>query len=227
MSLIDELKRRNVIRIGIAYAVSAWVLLQIVDLVLENISAPNWVMQVFMLAVAIGFPFALIFAWAFEMTLERVKLEKHVDRSKSITPVTGKRMNRDISIALAIVVALLLVDKFVEKPNTEPQPMTRAAVQNADAVPAIEVSTDKSIAVLPFVNMSSDPEQDYFADGISEEILNALSKVNDLKVAGRASSFAFKGKNEDLLAIGKVCGSITSLKARCANPEHAYASPHS
>jgi TolB-like protein/Tfp pilus assembly protein PilF len=204
MSFIDELKRRNVFRVGIAYAVSAWVLLQIVDLVLENISAPDWVMQVFMLAVGIGFPFALIIAWAFEMTTEGVKLEKNVDRSQSITQVTGQKMNRGISIALAIAVVLLLVDRFRPEPNTEPQPEATATVQSAGAVPALDLAIEKSIAVLPFVNMSSDPEQDYFADGISEEILNALAKVDELKVAGRTSSFAFKGKNEDLLAIGKV-----------------------
>jgi TolB-like protein len=113
-------------------------------------------------------------------------------------------MNRGISIALAIAVVLLLVDKFRPEPNTEPQPEPTAVVQSAEAVPAADVSTEKSIAVLPFVNMSSDPEQDYFADGISEEILNALAKVDELKVAGRTSSFAFKGKNEDLLAIGNV-----------------------
>ena len=210
MSLFDELKRRNVFRVGIAYAVSAWVLLQVVDLVLENISAPEWVMQVFMLAVAIGFPFALLFAWAFEMTPEGVKLEKNVDRSQSITHVTGQKMNRGITIALVIAVALLLVDKFT--PEMGSGSISPEVVQKNESsvegklnlTPVSNEPKEKSIAVLPFVNMSSDPEQDYFADGISEEILNALAKVNELKVAGRTSSFAFKGKNEDLLAIGKV-----------------------
>ena len=100
MSLFGELKRRNVFRVGIAYAVSVWVLLQVVDLVLENIAAPDWVMQIFMLALAIGFPIALIFAWAFELTPEGIKLEKDVDRSESITHVTAHRMNRNIIIAL-------------------------------------------------------------------------------------------------------------------------------
>jgi TolB-like protein/Tfp pilus assembly protein PilF len=146
---------------------------------------------------------ALLFAWAFEMTPEGVKLEKDVDRSQSITHKTGQKMNRGISIALAIAVVLLLVDKFRPEPDTSPQPAT-VAIESIEPVAAVIETTAKSIAVLPFVNMSSDPEQDYFADGISEEILNALAKVTDLKVAGRTSSFAFKGKNEDLLAIGKV-----------------------
>lgn len=203
MSFIEELKRRNVFRVGIAYAVSAWILLQIVDLVLENISTPEWVMQVFMLAVAIGFPLALIFAWAFEMTPEGIKLEKDVDRSQSITHTTGQKMNRGITIALAIAVVFLLVDRFREESAADPLPAS-IAVENVEPAKDVLVNTEKSIAVLPFVNMSSDPEQDYFADGISEEILNALAKVSELKVAGRTSSFAFKGKNEDLLAIGNV-----------------------
>jgi len=203
MSFIEELKRRNVFRVSIAYAVSAWVLLQIVDLVLENITAPEWIMQVFMLALGIGFPLAIIFAWAFEMTPEGVKLEKHVDRSQSITQVTGQKMNRGIIIALTIAVLLLLVDRFQTTPETA-SPVAEKLKETTEAVTETAETAEKSIAVLPFVNMSSDPEQDYFADGISEEILNALAKVTELKVAGRTSSFAFKGKNEDLLAIGKV-----------------------
>ncbi|MCW8925546.1 MAG: hypothetical protein OQJ84_04755, partial [Xanthomonadales bacterium] len=112
MSFFGELKRRNVFKVGVSYIVTAWILLQVVDIVLENIATPEWVMQVFMLAVAIGFPFALIFAWAFELTADGIKLEKDVDKSQSITHVTGQRLNRNIMIALAIAVLLLLVDKF-------------------------------------------------------------------------------------------------------------------
>ncbi len=203
MSFFDELKRRNVFRVGIAYAVSAWILLQVVDLVLENITAPAWIMQIFMLALAIGFPVALIFAWAFELTPDGVKLEKDVDRSQSISHVTGQKMNRHIIIALSIAVVFLLVDRFIPDTDTNVRPVVEVAETTGQSA-AVAESTDKSIAVLPFVNMSSDPEQDYFADGISEEILNALAGVSELKVAGRTSSFAFKGRNEDLLEIGKV-----------------------
>ena len=203
MSFFEELKRRNVFRVGIAYAVSAWVLLQVVDLVLENIEAPPLVMQVFMLALAVGFPIALIFAWAFEITPDGVKLEKDVDRSQSITHKTAQKMNRHIIIALSIAVIFLLVDRFIPGNESDSQPAVAKTENVQDQAKAPE-ETDKSIAVLPFVNMSSDPEQEYFADGISEEILNALAGVDQLKVAGRTSSFAFKGKNEDLLAIGKV-----------------------
>ena len=205
MSLFEELKRRNVFRVGIAYAVSAWVLLQIVDLVLENITAPGWVMQVFMLALAIGFPVAVIFAWAFEMTPEGVKLEKHVDRSQSITQKTGQKMNRNIAIVLAIAVVFLLVDRFRTEPAIDSMPASDVA-ETAEAGAAPVESTGKSIAVLPFVDMSPQSDQGYFADGISEEILNVLVKTQSLKVAGRTSSFQFRGDNKDLREIAQQLG---------------------
>ncbi len=96
MSFFEELKRRNVFRVAIGYVITAWLLLQVVDLVLENINAPDWVMQVFMLALAIGFPLAIFFAWAFEMTPEGIKTEKDVDRGQSIAPQTGQKLNRDV-----------------------------------------------------------------------------------------------------------------------------------
>jgi len=206
MSFIEELKRRNIFRVGIAYAVSASVLLQIVDLVLDNFTAPDWVMQAFILLTVIGFPFALLFAWVFEMTQEGVQLEKNVERSKSTTHATAQKINRSIIIGLAIAVALLLVDKLVTTSTTAPQPQASTTTQDADVLTVADVSTDKSIAVLPFVNTSSDPEQEYFADGISEEILNLLAKIDDLKVTGRTSSFSFKGTNENLSVIGNVLG---------------------
>ncbi|MDH4020855.1 MAG: hypothetical protein OEU84_14770, partial [Xanthomonadales bacterium] len=205
MSFFEELKRRNVFRVGIAYAVSAWVLLQVVDLVLENIEAPALVMQVFMLALAIGFPIALIFAWAFEMTPEGVKLEKHVDRSQSITHKTAQRMNRNIIIALVIAVALLLVDKFRPETEIDTEPESVKAESVDIPAPGPE-QKEKSIAVLPFVDMSPEGDQAYFADGISEEILNVLVKTHTLKVAGRTSSFQFRGRNEDLRKIGEQLG---------------------
>ena len=211
MSLFEELKRRNVFRVGIAYAISAWVLLQIVDLVLENITAPDWVMQVFMLAIAIGFPVALIFAWAFEMTPDGVKLEKDVDRSQSITRKTGQKMNRSIIIALIIAVMFLLVDKFRDAPETDPQ-VNPVAVGNVEPTATAAESPGKSIAVLPFVDMSPQGDQAYFADGISEEILNVLVKTKSLKVAGRTSSFQFRDRNEDLRKIGIELGVDTILE---------------
>jgi TolB-like protein/Tfp pilus assembly protein PilF len=193
---LGELKRRNVFRVAVAYLVTAWLMLQVADIVLENIDAPAWIIQVFMLALAVGFPVALLFAWAFELTPEGLKKEREVDRSQSITRQTGRKLDRAIVLVLAIAVVVLVIDRVRHVQHDQAPATAETAV--ADSQP--------SIAVLPFVNMSSDPEQDYFSDGISEEILNSLARVKDLKVAGRTSSFAFKGQNQDLRQIGETLG---------------------
>jgi len=199
VGFLAELKRRNVFRVAVAYLVAAWLLLQVADIVLDNINAPDWIIQAFMLALAIGLPIALIFAWAFEMTPEGLKREKDVDRSQSITRQTGRKLDRTIMAVLAVAVIVLVIDRVRHAQHDEPTvPDTAVAETSADLSP--------SIAVLPFVNMSSDPEQEYFSDGISEEILNSLAKVKELKVAGRTSSFAFKGQNQDLRQIGDTLG---------------------
>lgn len=216
MSFFNELKRRNVFRVGIAYAVAAWVLLQVVDLVLENIAAPEWVMKVFMLGVAVGFPVAVIIAWAYEVTPEGIKRESEVDRTQSIVHTTGRKLDRIIIGFLAVAVVFLLVDPFGYRSSTEPAVVDEAApvsevvssgpatVDTGDDTQNDAVTTaEASVAVLPFVNMSSDPEQEYFSDGISEEILNVLTRIPNLKVAARTSSFQFKGKNLDVAEIGK------------------------
>jgi len=212
MSFIEELKRRNVFRVGIAYAISAWVLLQIVDLVLDNISAPDWVMQVFMLALAVGFPIAIIVAWAFEMTPDGIKKEKDVDRSQSITPQTGQKLNRNIIIVLVIALAWFGWDKFggeSDPGSTSPEiaqsvdtsTQEKSILRDSNQKPSS--SSEKSVAVLPFVNMSDDKQNEYFSDGISEELLNVLVRVKGLRVPSRTSSFTFKGSSLKLSEIGK------------------------
>jgi len=216
MKFFDELKRRNVFRVSIAYAVVSWVLLQVVDLVLENISAPDWVMKVFMLGIAVGFPIAIIIAWAFELTPEGIKRESEIDRSQSIVQTTGRKLDRVIIGFLVLAVIFLLVDPFDRQAAVEPAvEITSEAASDvivpgstsADQTEATEntgaTRNEHSVAVLPFVNMSSDPEQEYFSDGISEEILNVLTRIPDLKVAARTSSFQFKGKNLDIAEVGK------------------------
>jgi TolB-like protein len=190
MSLIAELKRRNVFRVGVAYVICAWVIAQVADLVLENIEAPDWVMQAIMLVLAIGFPLALIFAWAFELTPEGIKRESDVDPGGSVTKRTGRKLDFLIIAVLAVGIIYFAVDKFVLQPAPEPTEVI------AEAVPAAEPTTQvKTIAVLPFANMSGDPEQEFFSDGISEELLNVLAKVKGLRVTSRTSAFAFKGKD--------------------------------
>jgi TolB-like protein/Tfp pilus assembly protein PilF len=216
MSFFNELKRRNVFRVAIGYAITAWLLLQVVDLVLENVNSPDWVMQVFMLALAIGFPLAIFFAWAFEMTPEGVKRESEIDRSQSIAPQTGRKLDRAIILVLATAVVFLLYKQFgsAEKGRPEPVQQASTASQPMSAVndsPAVSADSQaaptgpgrNSVAVLPFVNMSADADNEYFSDGIAEEILNVLARIPDLKVAARTSAFAFKGSNINISEIAR------------------------
>ena len=189
MSVFVELKRRNVFRVGIAYAITSWALLQVIDVVAPILELPDWAPKLVLVLLGIGLFPALIFAWAFELTPEGLKREKDVERSESITAATGRKLDRIIIGVLSVAIVLLLVERY-----TNDEPASRSA------------ELGRSIAVLPFVNMSSDPEQEYFSDGITEEILNSLAAVRELKVAGRTSSFAFKGQNDDLRRIGETLG---------------------
>jgi len=196
--LFDELKRRNVLRVAIVYIVTAWLLLQVADVVLNNIEAPDWLFRAILLLVALGFPFALIFAWAFELTPEGLKREHEVDRSESITHVTGRKLDFIIMAVMALALVYFAYDEFVLD-LTGDEPAVTATTQPADLDRSER--SELSIAVLPFVNMSSDPEQEYFSDGISEELLNMLAQLPDLRVAARTSSFQFKGMNPDIAKI--------------------------
>ena len=213
MSLFNELKRRNVFKVGIAYIVVAWLVAQVLQLVFESFGTPAWAIKTVLVLLATGLPFALLFAWAFEMTPEGLKREQDVDRSQSIAPETGKKLNRMITGVLVLALGYFAYDKFVVSAGRETAALESAAQKVASQAldeqargEAGPTDNAKSIAVLPFVNMSSDAEQEYFSDGISEEILNSLAKVKELKVAGRTSSFAFKGQNQDLRKIGETLG---------------------
>jgi TolB-like protein/Tfp pilus assembly protein PilF len=188
MSLIAELKRRNVFRVGVAYAIVAWLLIEVASVVLPTFEAPEWVMKVFTFLLILGFPVALIFAWAFEMTPDGIKREKGLDSAQSTARHGGRKL--DFIIIGALVLALGYVLWGRQPPQREPEDLNVA-----EAVAA------KSIAVLPFVNMSDDPANEYFSDGISEELLNALAKVTELSVAARTSSFRFKGQD---LGVGEI-----------------------
>jgi len=200
MSFFAELKRRNVFRVGIAYLISAWLLAQIADLLIDNIGAPDWVMKTLFVVLGLGFFLALIFAWAFEMTPEGVKRESQVDRSQSITKVTGRKLDRSIIVVLALALGYFAWDKYSS--------VTQPAVTPVAEPEAI----GKSIAVLPFVNMSADQNNEYFSDGLSEELLNLLAKVDGLKVAARTSSFKFRNSEADISEIGQKLNVATVLE---------------
>lgn len=209
MTLIDELKRRNVFRVGAAYVVVAWLLLQVLDVILPMLNLPDWVGRFFLLAIAVGFPIVIVFAWAFELTPEGLKRESEVDRSRSTVRVTGQKLDRVIIAVLVVALGYFTYDKFFlsSAPDSEALPVTASASDKRDPVePEPVAESNPSIAVLPFVNMSADAANEYFSDGLSEEILNLLAKVPGLKVIARTSSFAFKGKNQDLREVGEALG---------------------
>jgi len=194
--LFQELKRRNVIRVAIAYAVSAWLLIQVVDALFPMLRLPEWTATLVAVLLLIGFPIALIFAWAFELTPEGLKLEKHVVRDESITHATGRKLDFIIIGMLVLGLGYFAYDKFVLDPSRDAELVQ--ATTEAVTESGISENLDKSIAVLPFVNMSDDPGNEYFSDGISEEILNLLAKVPELRVTSRSSAFSFKGQNVDM-----------------------------
>jgi len=226
MSFIGELKRRNVFRVAAAYLLAAWVLLQAIDFVLDAISAPNWILQVFIMAAVAGFVIVLVFSWVFEMTPEGIKREKEIDRTQSITPQTGRKLDRVIIVFLAVAVVMLLADRFWDKADqsesavggrsaaestAEPVAGRSAADSRAERAPTYGESAnptpkEKSIAVLPFTDLSQAGDQEWFADGLAEEILNSLAKTPDLLVASRTSSFRYKKSELDLPQIAAELG---------------------
>ena len=210
MSFFDELKRRNVFRVGIAYGVTSWLLIQVADILFESIGAPAWVLQAMFVLLGVGFVIALLFAWAFELTPEGVKREREVDRSQSITPQTGRKLDRTIIAILVLALGYFVVDKFYLSVPTVSTPETAAAPASETTVE--EEQAPQTIAVLPFVDMSAEGDNEYFSDGLTEELLNILAKIRELRVAGRTSSFAFKGKDEDLRSIGEKLSVETILE---------------
>ena len=201
-SFFGELKRRNVFRVAIAYAVSAWFLLQLSDVVLGNFDAPAWVFKVILLMLVIGLPVAVLLAWAYELTPEGLKKEKEVDRSQSITSVTGKKLEYFTIGVLSLVVVFFVVREFVPG----------AAEPAAQATETVTNALPSSIAVLPFEDFSEKADQEYFSRGIAEEILNLLAQTQGLRVAARTSSFAFSGGDTDIREIGEKLGVETVLE---------------
>jgi hypothetical protein len=192
---IEEFKRRNVFRVAVAYAVFTWLILQVADTAAPLLRLPDWVSSFILLVVGLLFIPTLVFAWAFELTTEGIKRQTEVDRDQSITAATGKKLNYATIGALLLVVVVVASERFLFPPSSAPGPAAIAAE-----------SGEVSIAVLPFADMSPNHDQDYFSDGISEEILNGLAQLKGINVAGRTSSFAFKGRNEDLREIGIALG---------------------
>jgi len=191
-----ELKRRNVVRVAIAYAVVGWLTLQFADVLVPLLGLPEWVGKFVFLLLAIGFPLALIFAWAYELTPEGLKKEKEVDRSQSITSDTGRKLDYFVIAVMAVALAYFAIDKFLPQES----PGSTEIVADEEAEPP---ETAPSIAVLPFANMSTDESSVFFSDGLADTVLHMLAQVRELRVAARTSSFQFRDQSMDVAKIGE------------------------
>jgi TolB-like protein len=188
-SLLEELRHRNVFRVGVAYVIAGWLFVQVADIATESFAAPEWVMRIVIIFLLVGLPVALFLAWAFELTPDGVVKAEDVPEDAPKDPRAGKRLNAIIMVALVVAVAWLGWDRL-QKPMA----------------PTQSVVVDKSIAVLPFDDFSPDGDQAWFADGLTEEILNSLARTSDLQVASRTSSFAYRDTGENLSSIAAALG---------------------
>jgi adenylate cyclase len=205
MSLYHEFKRRNVFRVAIAYLALAWLVTEVAGTVFPAFGIPDWGVRFFVIAFALGFVPALIISWVYEITPEGVKREKEVVRDTSITHLTAKRLDVFTIGLIVVALAFILADRFWLSPRFEQQITTPAEVvtDTAQTSEHEHQYPPNSIAVLPFVNMSDDASNEYFSDGISEELLNLLAKIPELRVISRSSAFYFKGKDVKLADVAR------------------------
>ena len=243
-TFFNELKDRNVVRVGAVYLGTAWLITHVGTILGENFEFPHWVMRSVIVFLALGFPVALGIAWVYEATPEGLKRTGEAASGRSIAQVTGRKLDRLIILVLALVVAALIADRFVlhesvpgrlvlpwsgeatvygtaivigvvallaatlifARMGRKRRTASASATAASPAATLAHADERVSLAVLPFVNMSSDPEQEYFSDGLSEELMNKLSQVKKLRVAARTSCFAFKGQNTDVKIVGEKLG---------------------
>jgi TolB-like protein/Tfp pilus assembly protein PilF len=189
----NELKRRNVFKGTISYLVFSWVLLQAVSILSPVLNAPAWFGKMILILLIVLLPVWVTVSWFFEVTSDGVKKTKNVPVEKSIAKKTGQKFNAFIIVFLTLAIILLFVDRFRIKANTD----------RADTISEVNQPNDKSIAVLPFRDISPNKNQEYFADGLAEELLNSLAKIPELQVTSRTSAFSFKNKSKEISQIGK------------------------
>jgi TolB-like protein len=196
MRILGEMKRRNVYRVGIAYIVAGWAIIQLGYVIAADAGAPAWVMGLVVTFVVAGFPIAMFFTWTFAWTKQGIRKETDVNENPQLVRRSGRKLDYITMALLAAVVGMIFLDEYMPQP-----PGSDAVVQSPQPIVPAEPPrpiVENSIAVLPFVNMSAEANQDYFSDGLSEELLNVLTQVDGLFVASRTSSFAFKGTSESI-----------------------------
>jgi TolB-like protein len=201
MKILGEMKRRNVFRIGMAYIIGSWVLIQLGYIIAQNYAAADWVMGVFITLLIFGLPIALYFTWMFALTTDGLRKESDLQKVDYLTRKTGHMLDYITMALLAGVVGMVVLDRYMPVPV---EPVTGKTKNTLAASPEPEpVIEENSIAVLPFINMSAEPNQDYFSDGLSEELLNVLTQVDGLNVASRTSSFAYKNDTRNIRQIAR------------------------
>jgi TolB-like protein/Flp pilus assembly protein TadD len=202
LQFFAELKRRNVFRVGIAYVVTAWLVIQVVETIFPAFGFGDAAVRTAVILLAVGFPLVLIFSWLFQLTPEGLKLDRDVDRSGPVLTHAGKRLDRAIIVVLALALGYFAIDKFLIDPARDAA-REELISERARTEAIIGSFGENSLAVLPFVNMSNDVENEYFSDGVAEEVLNLLAKIPDLRVISRSSSFSFRGKDIDIPSIAE------------------------
>ena len=227
---LAELRRRNVIRMAGLYLVGAWLVVQVAETLLPIFDTPGWVLKALVVLLAIGFVPALVFSWIYELTPDGIRREGEVSPGQSTAPKTAQRMDRLILVALALVVLVVATDRFWPRAVVaEPAAVADTPLQQeAGATDETVATPGNSIAVLPFVNMSTDPEQEYFSDGISEEILNAWSRCRVCRSPPAPLRSASRGRKRSACRPSPTswrCG--MSWKAAYDAPATLCASPRS
>src|ERR1700719_3462520 len=205
---VSELRRRNVYKVAVAYVVVGWLLVQAASIFLPAFDAPSWVMKIIIIVLALGFPVALVLSWAFEITPEGIKLESEIAPNQSITRRTGRKIV-GITIALAVIAAGVMIFQILRPKLATVTETTPSSATSTLAPPKIE---PKSVAVLPFDNLSHDPENAYFSEGIQDEILTHLAKIGDFKVISRTSTEKYKSAPDNLREIAKQLGVANILE---------------
>ncbi len=238
MSLIQELKRRNVIRVGVLYLVAAWLLLQLTDVLSSLLPVPESAGSLVILLLVLGFFPVVIFSWVFEMTPEGLKREVDIDRSQSVTPDTGKKINTLTTVLLVIAIVGLIADRLIpessvdtevaavgdrsEEGNRVPDQVEDLTHSDAGEIAATGILSvepedtfappEKSIAVLPFENRSPNPDDAFFADGMHDDLLTHLAKISDLHVISRTSVMGYAGTNRKIPDIARELGVATVME---------------
>ena len=198
MKLLAELQKRNVFRVLTGYVVTGWIIMQIADVLVPAMGLPDWTISLLLFLAVIGLPFVIYFSWAFELTPDGLKKESDLPDDYTKPPETAKKLDIVNFSLLVLAIGYLLFNQLTST-DDEQLESNQTAKSNPDSTvptPSFAVNSGNSIAVLPFENMSSDPEQEYFSDGITEELLNLLAKLPELKVVARTSSFQFKARND-------------------------------